>query len=228
MTPLRPEFRKAAFLDLDTSADGSRMTGLAAVFAESNDLGGYTESPERGVFRKTLSKGHNIPLLNEHESDWYIATTAAGTLNLAEDAKGLRVGADISGKDFVSEFIREKFRRGEIAGMSYGMIPDAEAGPFGSRIERRGGRLHRTILGISRILDVIPTWDPAYPDTTAEVRSMRAPLAVEQLLEGFGDQFEDGLPRDAEGAAVSPDESGANRSAVAARKRRLTLLDLEG
>lgn len=247
----RVEARSVAFTDVDTSNDGWSFTGYAAVFDVETDLGSFTESMSRGSFRKALSRGENVPMLMEHNPTLpVLATTAGGTLKLAEDTKGLRVEADIA-KHYIGEAVRELVKRGDIRGMSVGF----RSGRGNSRIENRGGRPHRSILDFKKILDVSPTWEPAYPGTSAELRSLRAlQMAdgieqVQQLLTGAATQLEDGAPADeAEpsdeqdakcnkcGATLdegvehecagseAPSGVSETRSLLAARKRRLALL----
>jgi HK97 family phage prohead protease len=169
----RVEQRSVAFTDIDTSNDGRTFTGYAAVFDHEADLGDFTESINRGAFRKALSTGGNVPMLYDHNPGLpVLATTGGGTLKLKEDGRGLRVEADVA-RHFVGDAVREMVQRGDIRGMSFGFI----AGAGNSRIEKRGGKPHRQLLGFNRLLDVSPTWDPAYQGTSAELRSLRAALA---------------------------------------------------
>jgi HK97 family phage prohead protease len=166
----RVEARSVAFTDIDASSDGGKFTGYAAVFDAPADLGAHTESVNRGAFRKSLSNGSNVPMLYDHNPALpVLATTGAGTLKLKEDGRGLRVEADIA-RHFIGDAVREMVKRGEIRGMSFGFI----AGSGNSRIEQRGGKPHRTLTGFKHLLDVSPTWNPAYVDTNAELRSLHA------------------------------------------------------
>jgi hypothetical protein len=110
--------------------------------------------------------------------------------------------------------------------MSYGFV----AGPGNSKIEHRGEKPHRTLLGFTRLIDVSPTWDPAYAATSAELRSMTSiAIDLQQLLEGQDPQLEDGAdpvedPELEEERASGPD--GAEAPGLAAARRRLRLIDL--
>jgi HK97 family phage prohead protease len=206
----RIEARSVAFTDVDTSKDGWSFEGLAAVYDQETDLGQYTESMARGSYRKVLSRGDNVPMLHDHNVMLpVLATTGGGTLKLADDAKGLRVKADIA-KHFVGEAVRELVSRGDIRGMSVGFI----AGSGNSRVESRGGKLHRTLTDFKKLLDVSPTWEPAYAGTSAELRSLRALQMAEdvdqaqQLLTGAVPQPEDGAQVD---ETAEPGESEAEK-----------------
>ena len=237
----RVEMRSVAFTDVDTSNDGWSFEGLAAVYDQETDLGRFTESVSRGAYRKALPASGNIPMFYDHNDKLpVLATTAGGTLTLSDDAKGLRVRADIA-KHYVGEAVRELVVRGDIKGMSAGFV----VGGGNSHLEHRGNKPHRNITGFKKILDVSPTWEPAYSGTTAELRSLRALQIAEdieqaqQFLKGAAPQLEDGVPADAE-VAVEPDSEqdpaedvpAEQRSGVdweiqaAARKRRLQMLGL--
>lgn len=246
----RVEARSVAFTDVDVSKDGWSFEGLAAVYDQEADLGDFTESMSRGAYRKVIAQGDNVPMLYHHNDALpVLATTRGGTLTLKDDAKGLRVKADIA-QHYIGEAVRELVKRGDITGMSPGFI----AGRGNSKIERRGAKVHRTITGFKKLLDVSPTWEPAYAGTTAELRSLRALLMAEdidqlqQLLSGAAPQLEDGALVDEEPESEAPDppeeteevpveeeteekeqRSGAasdHEVEAAARRRRLQLMGL--
>jgi len=215
--PENVESRSAAFTDVDVTADGWSFDGLAAVYDQETDLGDFTEAQQRGAYRKVLAKGDNVPMLYHHNPMLpVLATTRAGTLTLRDDAKGLRVKATIA-KHFVGEAVRELVQRGDITGMSNGFI----VGNGNSHVENRGGKPHRVIQGFKALLDVSPTWDPAYVTTTAEMRSLRALQVseevmqdpamffekVQQLLAGASPQREEGAPEEPEVAGTGTPET---------------------
>lgn len=166
------EIRSATFQPIDVADDGSWFEGYAAVFDEDatfklNDGVTVTESVQRGAFRKALTLGDNIPMLYHHlDTHPPLATTGGGTLQLEENAKGLRTRANIA-RGYIGDAVRELVLRGDIPGMSWGFI----AGAGNSKIERRNGGYHRTLVGFKKILDVSPTWDPSYRGTEAQFRS---------------------------------------------------------
>jgi HK97 family phage prohead protease len=169
----RVEQRSVAFTDIDVKNDGWSFSGYATVFDVVADMGDYTEDVKRGSIRKALPMSGNVPMVYDHNMTLPIlATTEAGTLGLKEDGKGMAVRTDLP-KHFMGEAVRELVQRGDIRGMSFGFI----AGPGNSRLERRDGRPHRSLIGFKKILDVSPTWDPAYQGTSAELRSLRAAVA---------------------------------------------------
>lgn len=225
----KAELRSVAFTDVDAAADGSTFTGYAAVFDSEADLGNFSESVSRGAFRKVLAAGPNVPMLWNHNPDYPLATTRAGTLRLTEDAKGLKVEAEL-GSDFVSDFLRERVRRGEVEGMSYGFVVGEQ------KIEQRGAKPHRNLLGFKRLLDVSPTWDPAYAGTSAELRAaVSAAGWPQEVLDGEGPQVEDTVTSlevpepdaETEEARDSGSHDGDGHfSSVAAARRRLSIIQM--
>jgi HK97 family phage prohead protease len=225
------EIRSAVFQPIDVADDGAWFEGYGAVFDEDAafdipGVGRVTESVNRGAFRKALSSGENVPMLYHHlETHPPLATTAGGTLLLEEDAKGLRVRADVA-KGYIGDAVRELVKRGDIPGMSWGFV----AGKGNSKLERRGGVMHRTLLGFKKILDVSPTWDPTYRGTEAQFRAQMfgsnfLPDELQQLDLGARPQVvEQGTHQDGEGEEEST-RSGSTRS-VAQLRRELEFLVL--
>jgi HK97 family phage prohead protease len=177
----RVEARSVAFTDVEISKDGWSFEGLAAVYDQEVDLGDFTESVNRGAYRKAVPSSGNIPMLYHHNAMLpVLATTGAGTLRLSDEVRGLRVKAAIA-QHYVGEAVRELVKRGDIRGMSAGFI----VGRGNSRVEQRASKPHRSIMNFKQILDVSPTWNPAYTGTTAELRSLRVLQVVEDIGQGM-------------------------------------------
>jgi HK97 family phage prohead protease len=162
------------------------------------DLGDFTESIERGAFRKALASAPNVPLLVEHDPTKLLATTRSGTLKLSEDTRGLKVEANVADTQLGRD-VRTLVKRGDVYGMSFGFV----AGAGNQRVENRSGRPHRALTGFKKILDVCTTWDPAYRRAEAQFRSMTmqyadSPESLQQLLMGAYPQLQ-GQGDDADG-----------------------------
>lgn len=236
------ESRSVALTDAEIT--GNKFTGYAAVYGEVADLGEFTEESQRGSFRKVLAAQRDpIPFVYDHKHDRIpMAFTHAGTLRLSEDTKGLYVEADLPSKNPDADTLREQMERGEVRHMSYGFI----AGRGNSKVESRGNKPHRILTGYNVLLDVSPTWQPAYRGTSAELRNAllgALPDLSQQDLEGAHPQLEDGVTEDtaADASAVTDEttveseeeedqeqRSGAEaaQAEAAARRRRLRMLGL--
>jgi HK97 family phage prohead protease len=82
-------------LEVRAAVDGqsAQIVGYAAVFNSlSVELWGFREIIERGAFRETLAKKPDVRATIDHEGGLMtLGRTKAGTLELSEDGRGLRV-----------------------------------------------------------------------------------------------------------------------------------------
>lgn len=169
----RVEARSVTLTDVDLDSAGLKFSGYAALFGQEADLGDFTEEIRRGAFRKVLANGGNVPMYWDHDPRVPpLATTRSGTLRLSEDTRGLRVEADLDEDHYMTPTLRSMIRRGDVTGMSFGFV----AGRGNQIIEERSGRPHRVLTNFKNLLDVSPTWNPAYDGTSAELRSALAEI----------------------------------------------------
>lgn len=219
------EARSVALTDVDLTNDGLRFSGYAAVFDQETDMGEFTEEVRRGAFRKILSAGHNVPMYWDHDpSIPPLATTRSGTLKLTEDPTGLRVEAELDEDHYMTPTLRSMIRRGDVSGMSFGFI----AGAGNSKMEVRGQRPHRVLTGFNRLLDVSPTWEPAYAGTSAELRSLV------EIRKARVNEVEQQIAAEVDGAGHDqPDDEGSEQrtgvsepSGLVAARRRLHIMGL--
>lgn len=235
----RAEVRSVPLNDVSLSEDGLSFSGYAAVFDTVADIGDFTEEVRRGAFRKPLAQGQNVPMYWDHDDRMPpLATTRGGSLRLTEDATGLRVEADLDNDHYMTPTLRSMIRRGDVSGMSFGFI----AGKGNQIIEVREGKPHRILTNFRMLLDVSPTWNPAYEGTSAEMRSALAEIRKarieqgQQVVIGEYQQVDDGASgegtddaqQDAT-AVVEERDSGVSddvQVALAARRRRLQLMGL--
>lgn len=172
-----PEYRSLAFADFEATNDGWGFDGLLAVYGEQADLGAWTEEFRHGAFRKPLSNGEQTVLTYEHSQELpALATTRGGTMRLKDDVKGVRVQADIA-QHYVGEAARELIKRGDISGMSPGMV----VGKGNSEVTMGREKPHRAIRALKHLPEVSLTPGPVYAGTTAEMRSMWALKMAESL-----------------------------------------------
>ena len=234
---LTEERRSVDLVDADLK--GRQFRGYAAVFdspwnEKLIEAAGYVEKLSRGVFRKALSLGDDVPLLLGHERNMMLATTKTGNLRLQEDGKGLLAEAKLP-DNYLGEYARSLIESGDLGGMSYGISLDPKKDTMLTKDE--AGVWTRTVVGVKRLLDVTLTWEPAYSATGAELRSenfVASPL--QELLGGAEPQTEAAVaeapPDDEPGWwGDDPDEEVQNRAAAAdplARYRSLYIDQLGG
>ena len=167
--------------------------GYAAVFdtpwnERLTKATGYVEKVARGVFRKVLSSGEDVPLLLAHDAHQLLGTTGSGNVQLREDGKGLLVHARLP-DNYLGEYARSMIEAGDLKGMSYGIELDPKRDTYMARTE--GGVWTRTIANINRLLDVSLTWEPAYTATSVELRSAGfVAVPLQEMLGGEEPQTE--------------------------------------
>jgi len=146
--------------------DGSgalRFEGYAALFNSwSQDLGGFREQIAPGAFAKSLPADDIRALLN-HDPNYVLGRNRSGTLVLTEDDRGLHFEVTAPNTQWARD-LYESVKRGDIDQCS-----------FGFRVVRDDWRSadgidERTLLEV-RLFDVSIVTYPAYPATSANVRS---------------------------------------------------------
>jgi HK97 family phage prohead protease len=158
-----PEVRtNSVDFEVRAEGDGMTFTGYASVFnSPSEDLGGFVEYVAPGAFKRSLQSRNEVKLLWNHDSGEPLASLRGGTMQLVEDEVGLRVTAKLPnttrGRD-IAELLRTKV----IDSMSFGfnVIKDSWS---------RDGQT-RTLESV-RLFETSSVSFPAYPSTTATVRS---------------------------------------------------------
>lgn len=97
--------------------------GYASVFEQGYRMfdmfGEYTEVIAPGAFAACLAQTPDVPLVLQHDPMKRVASTANGTVQLAEDTTGLRVTAQLDPTDQDVQYIVPKIRSGLIGEMSY-------------------------------------------------------------------------------------------------------------
>ena len=151
-----------------------RLVGYAAVFNSlsevlPSDKGTFREVIRPGAFRDTLAKGADVRLLINHEG-LPLARTKSGTMRLAEDARGLKMEADLDPEDPDAKAVLGKIKRGDLSQMSFGFVTRAD------HWRQESGGLVRDLLGVD-LLDVSVVTYPAYQATDVAARSLAQHLA---------------------------------------------------
>jgi len=183
--------------------DGVRkISGYAAVFnSESEDLGGFVEKIAPGAFTNSLL-ADDIRSLWNHNSDFPLGRVKARTLSLAEDLKGLKFEIIPPDTQYARDLLTS-IERGDVDQMSFGFYTKNDDW------ERVGNKIVRTLLDV-QLLEVSPVTFPAYPQTSAAVRSRLDEFAhADQVV-------------DHEAEVKAAQVRNANR------KRKLQLLNLTG
>jgi len=159
------ERRSLTIKELRATTDGGtpKIAGYAAVFGVwSEDLGGFRESIQRGAFASTIKTADVRALLN-HDANHVLGRTKSGTLSLREDDTGLWF--EVTPPDTqVARDLLTSIQRGDIDQMSFGFRTVLDDYSW-------NGDTIRRVLQEVELLDVSPVTYPAYPQTSASVRS---------------------------------------------------------
>jgi len=143
---------------LDTKNGKDVVIGHAAVFNSlSEDLGGFREKIQPGAFDDVLE--NDVRAYFNHDPNYLLGRTSAGTLRLSVDEQGLRYELDVpnttAGRD-----LKENMRLGNITQSSFAFT----IGRDGDAWERNeDGADIRIIKKVNRLYDVSPVSLPAYP-----------------------------------------------------------------
>lgn len=157
--------------EIDGDPNLRLFTGYAAVFNQITDIGGFREQVAPGAFRKTLREARNVAFLFNHDENTVMASTQAGTLRMREDRTGLKVEADLDLRDDDSRQLFLKMSRGDVKAMSFAFSVVKDEWDEGAAPPLR-------TLREVKLYDASAVVFPAYPQTSAEVRSRLAALGI--------------------------------------------------
>jgi len=155
----------------ESREDGTRrIVGHAAVFNQwSEDLGGFREQIAPGAFAEAIT-GDDVRALFNHDTNQVLGRNRSKTLTLLEDSRGLMSEIILPDTQLARD-LEALMKRGDINQMSFAFSIDQD----GQTWKKVGeGPWERTITKVSRLYDVSVVTFPAYPQTDAAVRAMRA------------------------------------------------------
>jgi HK97 family phage prohead protease len=149
-----------------TSDGGLRFSGYASTTETPYRVGGFEETFARGAFKRCLNEDPDVVLLINHEG-LPLARTKSGTMTLSEDARGLKVDADLDENDPDVQALVPKMRRGDLTEMSFAFkATDDEWTERDSKRLVRSATIHKG--------DVSVVTHGANSTTTAGLRSLVA------------------------------------------------------
>lgn len=141
--------------------EGNTIRGYAAVYnSDSEWMGGFYEQIATGAFDDVLD--NDTRAYFNHDENLLLGRVSSGTLRLGTDARGLYYEVDLPNTSYANDLV-ELMKRGDVNQSSFAFLIDSD------RWEERGGKTYRIIEKVSRLLDVSPVAQPAYPDATSEL-----------------------------------------------------------
>tara|TARA_R110001606_G_scaffold581_1_gene2218 strand:+ start:3070 stop:4512 length:1443 start_codon:yes stop_codon:yes gene_type:complete len=186
-------------IEVREHGDGMRFTGYAALFDSRSEPLPFIEVIEAGAFKRSIHQTRNdIKLLWNHNTSDVLGSTRAKTMKLYEDARGLRVEADLPNTTLGRD-AAELLRRGDVDSMSFGFSV-----PTGGD-EWSADGMTRTLKSV-RLHEVSIVAFPAY-SATAGTTSVRALEAVAKRAEVSEDDLADAMLKIEEGKTLTAEEN---------------------
>jgi HK97 family phage prohead protease len=152
--------------------EGRTLHGTAIPYnSDSLDLGGFIERFAPGSVTEAIAGGQ-IEAWTYHDRTKPLGSQAAGTLRLTDTPQGLLYECDLPDTSYANDLRAMMSRpngKSDIGGTSFGFAP----APDGQQWKREGGNNVRTITK-AFIDHVSPVVTPAYPTTSASLRSFSA------------------------------------------------------
>lgn len=143
--------------------EGNTIRGYAAVYnSDSEWMGGFYEQIEAGAFDSVLD--NDVRAYFNHDENLLLGRVSSGTLRISTDKRGLFYEVDLPNTTYANDLV-ELMKRGDVNQSSFAFLIEKD------RWEQRGGTTYRIIEKVSRLLDVSPVAQPAYPDATSELKT---------------------------------------------------------
>lgn len=146
-----------------------KIEGYAAIFNSPTSIGGwFMEQIAPGAFAGALSG--DVRALFNHDENLVLGRTTNGTLQLAEDTRGLRYSIDPPDTQ-VARDLMTSIERGDVSQSSFAFICIRDEWDYSDDMAVR------TVLECE-LFDVSPVTYPAYDDTAVGLRSLEAARAA--------------------------------------------------
>ncbi|USD68130.1 HK97 family phage prohead protease [Vibrio sp. SCSIO 43136] len=153
-------------------ADGDKAAtigGLGIVYNKrSEDLGGFVEIIRPGAAAGLLDG--DVRCFFNHNPNYILGRTAAGTLELRETDEGVEYVATPPDTQTVRDLVLEPISRGDVTGSSFIFRVSSE--PGAEKWYEDNGVLVREIFKLASLKEIGPVSMPAYTDSTTAKRSL--------------------------------------------------------
>lgn len=170
------------------SEDGrNTLVGYGAVFGKrSQDLGGFREVIDPKAFNRTVNNDNDVLVTMNHDVNYLLGRTGAGTARVSVDEVGVRYEVDLPDTTTGAD-VRALAERGDLFGSSFTFSIPKDGDTW--RRDDDGTRV-RTLTEV-RLYELGPVVSPAYLDTTVAMRSLEDVEAAEVSDDEDGDVMEE-------------------------------------
>lgn len=149
-------------------AEAKAVWGYAVLWDSVTTIANeFLEQFARGSLTRSIRED-DIRMLLDHDSGRVIGRTASGSLRLREDALGLRYDVDVNLDTPDGQTLAGTVGRRDVSGISPSFVVRAESWVDG------GTRLPLRTITDARLIEISAVAWPAYPQTTAVMRSTTA------------------------------------------------------
>lgn len=148
----------------------THIIGYGAVFnSKSEVMWGFREIIMPGAFDKVLED--DVRALFNHDSNFVLGRSTAGTLSLSVDEQGLKYDITAPDTPTIRDLVIAPLKRGDITQSSFAFQIARNGDDW---YENDEGVIIREIHKISRLYDVSPVTYPAYQAASSTARSLNA------------------------------------------------------
>jgi uncharacterized protein len=155
-----------------------KMIGYAAVFNQRAEIWpGFWEQISPGAFRNAIA-GDDVRALLNHDPNFVLGRTQAGTLQLSEDDHGLKYEIMLPDTSYAKDLqVSVKLRNITQSSFGFNIIDED--------VQHDKTSVTRTIKDV-KLFDVSPVTFPAYPSTEVHVRMIAGENEMAYLFEDSG------------------------------------------
>jgi HK97 family phage prohead protease len=146
------------------------VSGYASTFNELYPVGGFYEKIHPKAFDKSLRTNADVRCLYNHDVNFILGRTKAGTLKLSVDEKGLAYDC-LASDGPLSQQALISIERGDVDSASFSFSVPPKGDVWTEERTDSGVRVIRTIMEAD-LYDVGPNVYPANPGATASLRTM--------------------------------------------------------
>jgi hypothetical protein len=152
-----------------------QIRGYAATFnSPSKDLGGFREVVAKGAFKRALKEKQDVKALFNHSADRVLGRVGNGTLELAEDERGLSFRCQLNPAVTWHRDLWQSVQRGDISECSFAFKAPESGQKWGTMKDERGVTCAMRTLTDVDLFDVSAVTYPAYNTTSLEAREARS------------------------------------------------------
>jgi uncharacterized protein len=161
----------SAALDVRKRGDGELPTlrGYAAVYGVETVIGGYfREQVLPNAFDEALARPDDVRAQFNHDSNFVLGRTTAGTLRLSSDEHGLAYEIDLPDTSYARD-LAASVARGDISQSSFMFEVTGEAWEYPPAST---GQLPLRKIAAVKLYDVAPVTFAAYSETSVSARAL--------------------------------------------------------